>query len=109
MSHKLYPVYPDSFPIEALQVYLDILKGTTSDVPCYVHAGWIVVGYALNQVVPHTDAVAATADAVPYTKAELAEVLEKAVNVKGGLTDWATLIDWKKLAKTVLLLIAERL
>jgi len=108
MSHKLYPVYPDSFPVEALQVYLDILKGTTSDVPCYVHAGWIIVGYALNQVVPHTDAVAATADAVPYTKAELVEVLEKAT-AKTGPGDWLPVIDWKKLAKTILLLIAERL
>lgn len=105
MPHNLFPVYPDSFPVEAAQVFLGLLKGQKEDLPCYIHAGWIVVGYGLNQIVPHDhDAIASTA---PYTTEETVAVLEKlsAPHAAKG----SFVVDWKRLVKAVLQLIDSML
>ncbi len=105
MPHNLFPVYPDSFPVEAAQVFLGLLKGQKEDLPCYIHAGWIVVGYGLNQIVPHDhDAIAST---VPYTTEEAVAVLEKLSSSHAAKGSF--IVDWKKLIKAVLQVIDSML
>ena len=105
MPHNLFPVYPDSFPVEAAQVFLGLLKGQKEDLPCYIHAGWIVVGFGLGQLLPHDHE--AIGSAAPYAKEEVVAVLEKLSSPHAAKGSFV--VDWKRLAKAVLQLIDSML
>lgn len=49
--------YPSDFPTFALSLVMDKLRGRPVDLSTATHASWVVLGYALNNILPDSPAI----------------------------------------------------
>lgn len=93
----LDPPYPGVFPVDAIMLVIDRLRGQQVDAHCLVHAGWVVLGFALLQAGPVHPPVMQQVKSL--TDAELADALQGAVNASE--TKSVEAFDWKAILKTL--------
>lgn len=88
--------YPDTFPAHEVAVLLPILRGKVPPGSEAVHAGWVVVGFGLSQILP----VDGEVKSLSLTGSEVANLLDVEVGT-------AAAVPWDKIIAFLLPLILE--
>ena len=104
--------YPSSFPVAETGALIAAIRGTSADLPVAIHAGWVVAGYALSQVIPVAQGpsvlpVARTTSTpgTPVTEEDLANCLERMQ--ASHQTGAASAIDWQSILGILLPLVLK--
>jgi hypothetical protein len=98
--------YPSTFPLAEASLLLPAVEGKTYITPVVIHAGWVMEGFILGQVLPLLSAQMA-AGCLPGSEEHrrAATHLERAVLSQGS----AEGIDWKSLLPLILSLLQQLL
>ncbi len=87
--------YPNDFPSFALSVIMDRLRGKSVEWTVAVHAAWVVIGYALGNMLPNQPNVIGAKIGDPDSEADLIEkvLVEHQQKAVTGIIPYAILAE----------------